>query len=67
MIICFIHTGLHFATRLSIDRENIERKSAVKILGVWFSEDAGDWSRNTTEICRKAFGKISMLNLPSVY
>jgi hypothetical protein len=51
-----------FATRLSINGDVIERKKVVKILGVWISEDAGDWSINTTEICKKSYGRISMLS-----
>ena len=46
--VIFSWSSEHFATRLSIDGEKIDRKFAVKILGVWISEDAGDWSRNTT-------------------
>ena len=60
--ILFSRSSEDFTTRLTINGENIERKSAVKILGVWISEDAGDWSRNVKEICRKAYGRISMLS-----
>ena len=51
-----------FTTRLTINGDVIERKKAVKILGVWISEDAGDWSINISEICKKAYGRISMLS-----
>ena len=50
-----------FATRLAIDGQTIEQKEACKILGVWISQDAGDWGRNTTEICKSAYARISML------
>ena len=51
-----------FATRLTINGDVIERKKVVKILGVWISEDAGDWSINISEICKKAYGRILMLS-----
>ena len=51
-----------FTTRLTINGDVIERKKVVKILGVWISEDAGDWSINISEICKKAYGRISMLS-----
>jgi hypothetical protein len=38
----------------------IEQKKVVKLLGVWISEDMS-WSRNTTEICRKAYSRLGML------
>ena len=52
----------NFTTRLSINGDTIQRKKVVKILGVWISEDAGDWSVNTSEICKNAYGRISMLS-----
>jgi hypothetical protein len=52
----------NFTTRLSINGEKIDRKSVVKVLGVWLSEDAGDWSINISQICRKAYGRLSMLS-----
>ena len=40
----------------------IDRQEYVKILEVWLAEDIGDWTRNTSEICRKAFSIIGMLS-----
>ena len=57
----FSRSQEYFTTRLSIKGDTIERKAALKILGVWITEDAGDWSVNTSEICKKAYGRISML------
>ena len=51
-----------FATRLTIGGDKIDRKPISKILGVWISEDAGDWSINTSEICKKSYARISMLS-----
>ena len=49
-----------FVTRLSVNNNVIEQKNVVKLLGVWISEDMS-WSRNTTEICRKAYSRLGML------
>ena len=49
-------------TRLAIDGQTIQQKEACKILGVWISQDAGDWERNTKEICKSAYSRISMLS-----
>ena len=48
-------------TRLPIDGQIIQQKEACKILGVWISQDAGDWERNTKEICKSAYSRMSML------
>ena len=50
-----------FQTRLSMDGMKIDRQEYVKILGVWLSEDISDWSKNTSEICRKAYSRVGML------
>ena len=50
-----------FATRLQIGGLTIEQKEACKVLGVWITQDAGDWTRNTKEICKSAYARISML------
>ena len=31
------------------------------MLGVWITEDGGDWTSNTKEICKSAYSRISML------
>ena len=36
--------------RLSINGDVIDRKKVVNILGVWISEDEGDWRINMQEI-----------------
>ena len=50
-----------FATRLTLDSQTLEQKRATKILGVWIEEDAGSWQKNTSELCKSAYGRISML------
>ena len=42
--------------------EKIDKQEYVKMLGPWLSEDIGDWEKNTTEICRKAFTRMGMLS-----
>ena len=44
-----------------MEGQKIDRHKCVKVLGVWLSEDISDWSKNTTEICKKAFSQIGML------
>ena len=51
-----------FATRLTLDSQTLEQKRATKILGVWIEEDAGSWQKNTIELCKSAYGRISMLS-----
>ena len=56
----FTRTKEDFATRLTINNVNLERKSVNKILGVWISEDM-TWSRNCQEICVRAYSRLSMI------
>ena len=49
-----------FATRLSINNVTLDRLSVTKLLGVWITEDM-TWSRNSQEICRKAYSRLSMI------
>ena len=48
-------------TRLSLNNVTIDRIPVSKVLGIWISKDVGNWERNTTEICKKAYARISML------
>ena len=50
-----------FTTRLTLNNDKIDRKPINKILGVWLTEDAGNWQKNVSEICKKAYGRVSML------
>ena len=49
-----------FATRLKVNNINLDRLSVTKLLGVWISEDMS-WSRNSQEICKKAYSRLSMI------
>ena len=56
----FTRTGEEFSTRLSINNCTIDKVPLHKILGVWISEDLS-WEKNTKEICRKSYSRMSML------
>ena len=56
----FTRTRQEFATRISINNKTIDRKYSAKVLGVWLQPDGG-WTKNTSEICKRAFSKLSML------
>ena len=49
-----------FTTRLHVNNHTIDQIPVTQLLGVWISEDLS-WSRNTKEICRKAYSRMSML------
>ena len=58
----FSRSQEEFATRISLNSKTLEQKRACKILGVWIEEDAGSWHKNTTELCKSAYSRISMLS-----
>ena len=49
-----------FVTRLTVNSCKLDQIPVTKILGVWISQDLG-WEKNTTEMCKKAYARISML------
>ena len=56
----FTRAQKDFATRLTINNKFLERLNVTKVLGVWISED-GSWSKNTQEILKKGYSRISFL------
>ena len=58
-----IYTRMHedFATRFTIDNTYIDRQKAVKLLGLWISENPGCWEKNTREMLKRTYANISML------
>ena len=58
--IMFTRTRKEFATRLQINEKVIERVKTIKLLGIWLQEDGG-LNKNTKEMCRRAYSRISML------
>ena len=59
--IVFSRSKEEFNTRLNLNNNPLERKSAVKILGIWLAEDLS-WELNTKQICMKAFSKVPKLS-----
>ena len=58
--IIFTKAREEFAARLTLNEKLIERKKVTKIVGVWL-EERGGWAKNTAEICRSAYAKLSLL------
>ena len=59
--IMFNRSKEHFATRLTINGQWMERQNSIKLLGVWLDED-GSWRKNTQELCKRAYSRLSMLS-----
>lgn len=57
----FTRSKEQFVTKLTINNNKIDQKHVSKILGCWIDEDAGKWETNTKELCKSAYGRISML------
>ena len=49
-----------FATRLNVNKINLEKLPVTKILGVWVSQDT-TWGRQCKEVCIKAYSRLSLL------
>ena len=58
--IIFTKAREQFAARLTLNNKQLERKKVTKLVGVWL-EEKGGWARNTAEICKSAYAKMSML------
>ena len=58
--IIFTRSKQSFKTQLSMNNKPLEQLSVTKLLGVWLQEDLG-WDKNTKEICKKAYSRVSML------
>ena len=56
----FSRSDTSFSTRLQVNNHNLEKITETKLLGVWLNEDL-TWAKNCTEICKKAFARLSML------
>ena len=57
------HSDTEFATRLSLDGKTIDRIEEIKLVGVWLTTFYFwlDWDKNTREICKKAYARMTML------
>ena len=49
-----------FATRLTVNGKLLERQTSFKLLGIWLEENGG-WKKNTEELCRNAYSRVSLL------
>ena len=58
--VLFTRTKESFSTRLTVNKMMMERQASIKLLGVWLDEDAS-WTRNTQELCKRAYSRLSML------
>ena len=57
----FSRSQQDFATRLNINDTKLDQVHAEKIVGVWLTSDL-KWVRNTKELLRKAYSRVSMLS-----
>ena len=56
----FSRSNTKFATRLSLDNHTIDRIEEVKLVGVWLTTYL-DWDKNTREMKKKAFARLTLL------
>ena len=59
--IIFSRSKTEFSTRLSLNEATLERKSVIRILGIWLQDDL-KWDFNTKQICIKAYSRMQMIN-----
>ena len=56
----FSRSETEMATRLTMNSKTIERIEEIKLVGVWLTTWL-DWDKNTREICRKAYARMTMI------
>ena len=56
----FSRSETEMATRLTMNNLTIDRVEEIKLVGVWVTTWL-DWDKNTREICRKAYARMTML------
>ena len=56
----FSRSEKEFATRLTLDGNTIDRVEETKLVGVWLTTWL-DWEKNTREICKKAYARMTMI------
>ena len=49
-----------FVTRLTLNNCKLDQIPVTKILGIWVSQDLS-WDKNTKEMCKRAYSRVSML------
>ena len=50
-----------FATRFNLDNSYIDRKTCIKVLGVWIDVDPSSWDKNTKELIKRTYASMTML------
>ena len=58
--IIFSRSKIKFTSRLLLNDDIIEQVHAIKLLGVWISDDLS-WNLNCEQLCKKAYMRMSML------
>ena len=56
----FSRSEIKFATRLYLNKKTLDRVEAVKLVGVWVITWL-DWQKNTSEIYKKAYARVTMI------
>ena len=56
----FSRSETEMATRLTVRGHTIDRIEETKLVGVWITTWL-DWEKNTKEICKKAYARMTML------
>ena len=55
----FSRSETEVATRLSLNGNTLDRVEEIKLVGVWITWL--DWDKNTREVCKKAYARMTML------
>ena len=58
--IIFTSSKANFGTRLTLNDQLLDRVDEIKVVGVWLQSDL-KWGKNTKELTRKAFCRVSMI------
>jgi hypothetical protein len=56
----FSRSNTEFATRITMNGNTLDRVEEVKLVGVWITTYL-DWEKNTRELCKKAYARLTML------
>ena len=56
----FSRSNTEFATRLTLNNQTLDIIEEVKLVGVWVTTFL-DWDKNTREVCKRAFARITLL------
>ena len=56
----YSRSNTEFASRLTLNGNTLDRIEEVKLLGVWVTTFM-DWEKNTRELCKNAFARMTMI------